>query len=287
MELTPIQILSKATQDQALVPAAEASATGAPQGQASAGTSNEQLMLLLVNEEREKAGLQPLKLDGELSEAARAHTRDMHDNEFFSHVSSRTGSLRDRLHRAGITYRAAGENIGMAASIRDVNRLLFESPGHRANLLNPEFTHLGLGILAQEDGTFLVTQVFMKPVPSAEPREAERELLAGMKGARTRLGELPVSSDPLLQGAARANSSSVARSGEISLPDLGRQLDRTQPRFDRIRAHVFLNRSLEEILSLPILRLPAITGVGIGVARGGDGAHSPVAVTLLLGESEL
>jgi len=284
MELTPIRILATALKLASQAPAGLSALQ--PTAQSSPPSpSNEQLMLSLVNEEREKAGLGPLKLDAKLSEVALAHTRDMHQSDFFSHVSPRTGSLKNRLQGADVTYRAAGENIGMASSIREVNRLLFESPGHRANLLNPEFTDLGLGILAQEDGTFLITQVFLKPVPGAEPKKAERELLSGMNGQRTGLGELPVSSDPLLRDAARANSGAVARSGLISLPDLGRQLDLTQPRFDRIRAHVFLNRSIEEILSLPILRLPTITGVGIGVARGGAGDHTPMAVTLLLGES--
>jgi len=100
----------------------------------------------LVNEERAKAGLAPLTLESKLSDVARAHSKDMAINTFFDHTNLRGESPFDRMHSAGITYRTAGENIAAGqVSAEEVMISWMNSPGHRANILNPDFKYIGVG----------------------------------------------------------------------------------------------------------------------------------------------
>lgn len=128
----------------------------------------ESLMLRLVNDDRSKAGLPALLPDEQLATMARRHSRDMRDRDFFAHVSPRSGHLADRADRQGITYRRLGENIAVGVDVREAQRALLRSPGHRKNLLDPKFTHIGIGVAFDEDVSgrrrIYVTQDFLVPV---------------------------------------------------------------------------------------------------------------------------
>jgi len=107
----------------------------------------EQRVVELVNVEREKAGLQPLKVDAQLSRVARLKSEDMRDNNYFSHNSPTYGSPFDMMQNYGINYRTAGENIAAGQKTpEDVVNAWMNSSGHRANILNANFTHIGVGL---------------------------------------------------------------------------------------------------------------------------------------------
>lgn len=123
----------------------------------------EQEVLRLVNVEREKRGLNPLKWDSELSKAARFKSEDMRDHNYFDHESPTFGSLENLLGFFKISYSSAGENLaGGLFHPEDAVEGWMNSPGHRENILNPQFTHLGVGY-ADGDGYFLAywTQIFI------------------------------------------------------------------------------------------------------------------------------
>jgi uncharacterized protein YkwD len=111
-------------------------------------------VLRLVNRERARHGLRPLRGDRRLAGVARRHARDLVRYRFFGHTSPRRGSLRRRVARSGFTRGrrrwTAGENLAMgrgrAASARRVVRAWMTSPGHRANILGRAFTSAGLGV---------------------------------------------------------------------------------------------------------------------------------------------
>ena len=109
----------------------------------------EREVVRLVNVERTKAGLKELTYDWELSRVARIKSQDMKDNKYFSHNSPTYGSPFDMMKSFGIRYRSAGENIarGQATPQAVVNAWM-NSSGHRANILNPSFTHIGVGYVA-------------------------------------------------------------------------------------------------------------------------------------------
>lgn len=109
----------------------------------------EQAVFALTNEERVKNGLAPFQIDLALSKVAREKSRDISINNYFDHVSPVYGSPFDMMESFGITYRTAGENIAKGQTTpSEVVNAWMNSEGHRANILNGNFTHIGLGYVA-------------------------------------------------------------------------------------------------------------------------------------------
>jgi len=113
-------------------------------GQASSSTANQ--VLSITNKYRAQNGLKALTLDGELCRVAQAKADDMAAKGYFSHQSPTYGSPAEMLKVFGVSYRYMGENIAKgyydAASVMDG---WMNSSGHRANILNQNFTRLGVG----------------------------------------------------------------------------------------------------------------------------------------------
>lgn len=163
----------KGPEDKVKEPAAQPSAasTGASSNQVASGTTGsnsplsakEQEMLNLVNRARSNAGLPQLQLCSELARAARAKSKDMADNNYFSHTSPRYGGLNGLLSSFGIHYRSAGENLAMnsSGSVSAAHNSLMNSPGHRENILNSSYNHVGIGVYVKSDGSHYFTQLFV------------------------------------------------------------------------------------------------------------------------------
>ncbi|KOY83556.1 hypothetical protein I6G82_07500 [Lysinibacillus macroides] len=121
----------------------------------------EQEVVTLTNAERTKAGLSPLQTDAPLMAAAREKSQDMQKNKYFSHTSPTFGSPFDRMKALGIQYKAAGENIAQGQrSPQEVVKAWMDSPGHRANILNAKFTHIGVGYV--QSGNYWTQQFIQK-----------------------------------------------------------------------------------------------------------------------------
>lgn len=117
-------------------------------------------MLVMVNAERAKAGLKPLAADPELSNVARAHSKDMFARGYFSHDSPDGKDPFDRMKDANVKFLTAGENLALAQTLELAHKNLMNSPGHRENIMNPAYGRLGIGI---QDGGFygiMVSQEF-------------------------------------------------------------------------------------------------------------------------------
>lgn len=122
--------------------------------------SVEQEVVKLVNAERAKAGLPALKEDWELSRVAKYKSQDMHDKNYFDHTSPTYGSPFTMMKKFGITYKAAGENIAKGQkSASEVVNAWMNSEGHRANILNKSYTHIGVGFV--KDGNYW-SQMFIQ-----------------------------------------------------------------------------------------------------------------------------
>ena len=113
----------------------------------------------LLNRARLDAGLDPLAWSPALAVVGQEHAVEMYLEGYFSHHSPVTGTVADRLEAAGITYSAAGENLALAATPTDVHNGLMGSPGHRENILRPEFRRVGVAVVAGPLGLMTV-QVF-------------------------------------------------------------------------------------------------------------------------------
>ncbi|WP_333859008.1 CAP domain-containing protein [Clostridium sp.] len=133
-------------------------------GQTSTISAEANEVIRLVNVERSKNGLSPLKANAELSKVATAKAQDMIDKGYFSHTSPTYGSPFDMMTKFGITYTAAGENIAYgqkdAAEVMDS---WMNSSGHRANILNSNFTEIGVGVAKDKNGTPYWVQMFINP----------------------------------------------------------------------------------------------------------------------------
>lgn len=109
---------------------------------------SEQIMLRLVNQERENFGLQPLVENVALVQAARAYGREMFINGFFSHQSQVDDtSPAQRLERLGIPFSITGENLAYAPDVYVAHHGLMNSPGHRANILSSDYKQIGIGVM--------------------------------------------------------------------------------------------------------------------------------------------
>ncbi|MCZ8519152.1 MULTISPECIES: CAP domain-containing protein [Paenibacillus] len=133
----------------------------APQPSGYQLTSEEQQMVTLVNQARAAAGLPALSVDLPLSKVARLKSQDMVNNNYFSHQSPTYGSPFDMMKKFGITYRTAGENIACNQGVEAAHTALMNSPGHRANILNKDFTHIGIGIVNGGPCGKMFTQQFI------------------------------------------------------------------------------------------------------------------------------
>lgn len=120
----------------------------------------EKRMLDLVNNERVSRGLQPLVADPELTEVARRHSADMFARGYFAHDTPEGVTPFDRMREANVRFLTAGENLALAPTLSVAHTGLMNSPGHRANILRPQFGRLGIGIMDGGMRGLMVSQEF-------------------------------------------------------------------------------------------------------------------------------
>ncbi|MBS2968626.1 hypothetical protein J9317_07635 [Metabacillus sp. KIGAM252] len=150
-------------QGQQQAPAKEQASEQPKQETAKSGALSEfeQQVVELTNKEREKQGLKPLAVDESLSKVAKEKSADMQKNNYFDHNSPTYGSPFDMMKKFGIEYQTAGENIAMGQkSPEEVVQAWMDSEGHRKNIMNPEFTHIGVGHV--EEGNYWTQQFIGK-----------------------------------------------------------------------------------------------------------------------------
>jgi uncharacterized protein YkwD len=104
-------------------------------------------MLDQVNAARKREGLKPLRLNPTLAKSAQRHAEDMLKRGYFDHRSPAGTTVRERSRAAGYQWAAIGENIAFGqTSVDEVVETWLESPGHRKNILSPNFSELGVGL---------------------------------------------------------------------------------------------------------------------------------------------
>lgn len=121
-------------------------------------------ILALVNAERQRAGVAPLTLNSQLNAAAQNHGRDMANNNHFSHTGTDGSSPGQRAVAVGYPSPYVGENIAWGqTSTEQVMRRWMESDAHRRNILNPNYTELGVAFVVAESGRPYWVQNFGRP----------------------------------------------------------------------------------------------------------------------------
>lgn len=123
---------------------------------ASAGSaSDEAAFAQRINDLRRSKGLAPMVVDTHLSDVARSWTSVMIRNGDISHNPNLAGSVRH-------DWRKLGENVGRGTNVQILHDTFVASPGHYRNLVDPDFTHMGIAVLYDAKGQLFTTHVFMK-----------------------------------------------------------------------------------------------------------------------------
>ncbi len=118
-----------------------------------------------INEIRQERGLNQLRDNFMLAQVARNYSQKMARKNFFSHTSPDGDTPAQRVRSAGIFYLVMGENLFKSTNVPKPVPLAVEgwmdSPGHRENIMHPEYTQTGVGIW-REGNTYYITQLFMR-----------------------------------------------------------------------------------------------------------------------------
>jgi len=140
-----------------------------------------------VNADRAAKGLPPLAYEPALAEVARFHASDMRTHRFFAHESPSSGSLDDRLAAAGFNASTARENLAEAPDVSQAQAGLLASPGHYANIMAGDITHIGVGIVqggVADPDNLLFVQVFASPLGAQSTAEAVADVMQKINDAR-------------------------------------------------------------------------------------------------------
>jgi uncharacterized protein YkwD len=137
-------------------------------------------LVTLINQARADAGLPAVTVSGALTDVARWRSKDMWDRDYFSHAipTPPGGNVFDELHRRGICYTVAGENIAVNnypddQTVQVAFNGWMNSPGHRAIILSPGYNRVGVGAFKGNGSTYpnhLYTAIFTHTCVSVTPR---------------------------------------------------------------------------------------------------------------------
>jgi uncharacterized protein YkwD len=154
---------------------------------AGAQSSAEKQLFDLVNREREKTGLSRLEWNDRLAAAALKHSRLLDENQDLSHQFAGEPGLQERLGATGARFNAVAENVAEAPEVAVAHKGLMNSPGHRANILNPAYNAVGISIV-QHGHQLFVTQDFAHILPSYTEKQFQDAVAAGFNQTRRRRG---------------------------------------------------------------------------------------------------
>lgn len=183
-------------------------------------------LLSQINESRNELNLPSISLANDLNTLAQAHGQDMVDNDFFGHVNGDGESPQDRRIEAGIMTEV-GENLAKDVNITFAHLGLMRSAGHRQNIINSDWTRVGLGIV-EDDGYLVVVEEFSyDPLSEADLLEFRNELLSTINDFR--------GSNDLDELSNEANINSATEYINDQVIDNSRELD-----------SVLFNEALEE-----------------------------------------
>jgi len=148
-------------------------------------SADEQFLLDAANRERAVAGLQPLRWDNALAEAARQHAQVMLSQNLLLHQCLNEAPLDERAAQAGAKFSLIAENIAVGLNPATIHDGWMHSTGHRENILNAKVTSIGIAVAKSNVGMYAV-QDFSHPVESLSLEQQEGKLIGLLKDAGLR-----------------------------------------------------------------------------------------------------
>ncbi|MGA9507166.1 MAG: CAP domain-containing protein [Candidatus Sulfotelmatobacter sp.] len=184
----------------------------------------ERLLLYLANQARAQAGTAALTLDAGLSRAARLHAEKMRAERQVSHQFQHEASLAQRLAATTTTQLdQEGENVAFDFDVEKGHQHLMQSPPHRANLLNPAYNVVGLGVVRSGDRLYIV-QDFGHALPSYSLTEVKRQIAAALAESRRQASQHALARSDLANADDTACSMAQAdRLGTKTVQDLAQR----------------------------------------------------------------
>lgn len=242
-----------------------------------------------IAEERARAGAPPLVLHDGLAAVAEAHCRDMAQHGFVGHESPTTGTPAMRITAAGLQSGLMLENVGRGYSASELHGGLMDSPGHRANIVDPNVTHLGIAVVAVPDGdrtAFLVTQVFTQMIARVDTAAAPAQLVQAINEGRRARRTDPVISDELLARAAQEAAEAYFADPTLTEQDVTDRASAALRRFAiayrRVGALMTIVTRIEDAGRLEPTFDPDVTTLGIGVAQDNRPDQPPNAIVVVI-----
>ncbi|MET0390498.1 MAG: CAP domain-containing protein [Polyangiales bacterium] len=243
-----------------------------------------------INRERAKASLPPLRRDPRLDSVALQHSTDMRDHDFLGHSSPQGGDPKQRVARAGLPTSLVLETIARAGDPAALEASGSAPAGELRNMLSRSVTHVGLGIVVQQDahGPILIaTELFVELPEPVELASATPQLLSLVNEARVKRAARTVVLDSGLSAIAAQAAERFVRDAsttqESILADTDRELGRFSLAYRRVHGLLVIAQRLQDVATLEPVLDPEAAGLGIGIARGERGGASVMAVVLLVG----
>ena len=246
-------------------------------------------LIRLLNEARSAQGLPALELDARLDAVALAHSQDMAAHDFIAHTSPTTGTASDRVRAADLRSGLVLENIGRAYSAAEIHQGLLASPGHRANMINPDANVVGVGVVVDNtDGqpAYIATQVFLRVAREVDTAAAPAHLLEAMNRARTARGARALTVEPNLetaaQNAAAAYFTDSTLTTQTAVDQASASMRRYAIAFRRVGGVMAVVSEVDEASQLEPTLADDVDYVGIGVAQGTRADTEPNAITVVI-----
>lgn len=243
-----------------------------------------------LNEERRSRGLPELQWDERAADVATKHSADMARNGFVGHRSPNTGDVRQRFERARLRGSIIRENVARGYGPKGIHDSLMNSPGHRINILAPDVTHVGIGVVigppesnvAGVRRPLFATQNFFRKPGTGTP--SQEQLVPAMQSrveqARKRLGLSAPQWSPHLTKAAGELARILARGRR---PDAQWEQKLFAGGFQSVDTHQVESADFEALGSIDVWTQPRLEA-GIGFAKVGRGDDARILMVVLIGE---
>ncbi|MBF2053599.1 MAG: CAP domain-containing protein [Candidatus Sericytochromatia bacterium] len=247
-------------------------------------------LLQRLNAERQKHQLKSLKPDELLNYVAYLHSEDMAKRQFFAHINP-DGLDPNARYQAQGGKGQVGENIAYDTLVASAHQRLMNSPGHRANMLHQDFTHVGMGVYF--NGThFYITQLFQQKAERVKVQDFKAELLNWL-GTQRQRKQLPVlKEEPRFSEAARQHTLAMIREDQLayrlSQGDFAARYQSQGGRYRELSTLILSARNLEEALERlqkheQIVQQARWRKMGLGVVQADSETLGPNLIWITLG----
>ena len=213
----------------------------------------------------------------------------MLNNQFFGHVSDRSGSVMDRLSSQGITFERVLENIATGDSVESVFQQWLDSPSHRQNLLDPFVTSFGVGVVTNTRAPhtpLTVVLILIRLGEEGTDDQLKSKAYKILRHSRIKTNTPPLRANPKLEALAMAHSQTMGSRKilDTNHPYFGNLLDRImqETSFNQSAADIYLTTNLESLTTSPHLS-DVFEEVGVGVYRDLSEKNTPIWVTVIYG----